>query len=139
MRYWTSFQEKWGFSEGESVPPDAWALRYVYVREINRLAAKLGSKVRLIAYDRGGFHNSLLIRRIDAKAVRKAQELDLCKGACNGGFEPRVSDWEDPESDEAMENAIDHFLCGDNEDLDELVEVDVSIKDEPDTVIHLSA
>jgi hypothetical protein len=139
MRYWTSFQTKWGFGEGESVPPDAWALRYVYVREINRLAAKLGSKVRLIAYDRGGFHNSLLIRRIDAKAVRNAQELDLCKGACNGGFEPKGRDWEDPDADEAMENAIDHFLSGDNEDLDQLVEVDVSIKDEPDTEIHLSA
>jgi hypothetical protein len=139
MRYWTSFQTKWGFGEGESVPPDAWALRYVYVREINRLAAKLGSKVRLIAYDRGGMHNSLIIRRIDANAVRDAQELDLCRGACAGGFEPKGRDWKDPESDEAMENAIDHFLCGDNKDLDQLVEVDVSIKDEPDTVIHLSA
>jgi hypothetical protein len=139
MRYWESFQTKWGFGEGETVPPDAWALRYVYVREINRLAAKLGSKVRLIAYDRGGHHNSLLIRRIDAEAVRKAQELDLCKGACFGGFEPKDRDWEDPDDDEAMTQAVGRFLCGDNEDLDQLVEVDVSIKDEPDTVIHLSA
>jgi len=139
MRYWTSFQTKWGFGEGESVPPDAWALRYVYVREINRLAAKLGSKVRLIAYDRGGFHNSLLIRRIDANAVRKAQELNLCKGSCFGGFEPKGRDWEDPNDDEAMTQAVEHFLCGDNEDLDQLVEIDVSIIDEPDTEIHLSA
>jgi len=139
MRYWESFQTKWGFGEGESVPPDAWALRYVYVREINRLAAKLNSAVRLIAFDRGGSHNGFLIRRIDAKAVRKAQELDLCRGACSGGFEPEPRNWEDSEDDEAMSEAIEHFRCGDHEDLDALVEVDVGIKDEPETVVHISA
>jgi len=55
-------------------------LRYVYVREINRLAGRLGSKVRLIAFDRGGMQNCLLIRRIDAKAVRNAQNSTCAAG-----------------------------------------------------------
>ncbi len=107
MRYWESFQTRWGFGEGESVPPDAWALRYIYVREINRLAEKLGSEVRLIAFDRGGHHNSFLIRRIAAKAIRSVQELDLCRGACSGGFEPEDRNWEDSEDDESMSEAIE--------------------------------
>ena len=92
MRYWGDFQSKGGFEDGDSVPPDTWSLRYVYVREINRFPAKLGSKIRLIAFDRGGTHNYLLIRRIDAKAVRNAQERELCSGSYSaeqaqlGGF-----------------------------------------------------
>jgi len=34
MKYWEEYQSKWGFGDGDAVPPDAWALRYVYVREI---------------------------------------------------------------------------------------------------------
>jgi len=139
MRYWEDFQSKGGFEDGDSVPPDAQALRYVYVREINRLAAKLKSKVRLVAFDRCGMHNCLLIRRIDAKAVRRAQERELCSGAYSGRLESGGSNWEDPEDDKFMTQAIDHFLCGDNEDLDELVEVNVRIKDGPKTRVQLSA
>lgn len=31
MKYWEEYQSKWGFGDGDAVPPDAWALRYVYV------------------------------------------------------------------------------------------------------------
>jgi hypothetical protein len=128
MRYWEDLNSKWGFGDGDDVPPDARALRHVYVREINRLAAKLKSKVRLIAYDGGGMHNNARILRISAKLVKDVQELDLCKGGGDEGFVPEGYDWEAQE-DEAMAQAIDHFLCGDNEDLDEMVEVDVRISD----------
>lgn len=139
MRYWVSFQSKWGFGEGESVPPDAWAMRYVYVREINRLAQRLGSAVRLLAYDRGGMHNSYLICRVNALGVVSVPELDLCKGSCCGGYEPEDRDWDEPADDAAMAEAIEHYVSGDYEDLDGLVEVDVSIKDEPETDIQISA
>jgi hypothetical protein len=55
------------------------------------------------------------------------------------GFEPKSRNGEDSEDDEFMTQAIDYFQCGDHEDLEELVEVDVSIKDEPETVVQLSA
>jgi hypothetical protein len=128
MRYWEDLNSRHGFGDGDDVPPDARALRHVYVREINRLAAKLRSKVRLIAYDGGGMHNNARILRISAKLVKDVQELDLCKGGGDGGFVPEGIDWE-CEDDKAMEKAVDHFLCGDNEDLDEMVEVDVRIRD----------
>jgi hypothetical protein len=132
MRYWEDFQSKGGFDDGDSVPPDAQALRYVYVREINRLAAKLKSKARLIAFDGCGMHNGLIIRRIAAKAVRNVQERELCSGAYSGRLKPSGRNWEDFPEDEAMTQAIAHFLCGEHEDLDELVEVGVRIRDEPE-------
>jgi hypothetical protein len=84
-------------------------------------------------------HNCLLIRRIDAKAVRGVKECDLCSGAYSGRLKPNGSNWEDFPGDEAMEKAIDHFLSGDNEDLDELVEVDVRIRDNLDRRARMSA
>jgi hypothetical protein len=80
MKYWDEFHSKWSFGEGECVPPEAWALRYVYVREINRLAAAGGSDVRLIAYDRPGCHSPYLICRVPAELVRNVPEKALCLG-----------------------------------------------------------
>lgn len=28
MKYWDEFQDKWGFNDGDSVPPDAWQIRW---------------------------------------------------------------------------------------------------------------
>ncbi len=53
MKYWDEYQSKWGFGDGDAVPPDAYLLRYVYVRELNRELVKRDSAVRLLAYDRG--------------------------------------------------------------------------------------
>jgi hypothetical protein len=129
MRYWDDLQSKWGFGDGDEVPPDARALRHVYVREINRVAAKLKSKVRLIAYDGCGMHNNARILRVSAELTKNVSELDLCSGGADDGFVPEGFDWDNVEDDNAMEKAIDHFLCGDNGDLDEMVEVNVRIRD----------
>ena len=32
MKYREDFQSKWGFGDGDAVPPDAYLLRKVYVR-----------------------------------------------------------------------------------------------------------
>lgn len=61
MQYYDDMQHKYGFSDGEAVPPDARECREVYIRFLNALAERLGSKVRAIAYDRGGVHNPYLI------------------------------------------------------------------------------
>ena len=44
MKYWDDFQTKWGFGDGDAMPPDAWACRAVYIRAINRLARKRGQQ-----------------------------------------------------------------------------------------------
>ncbi len=136
MKYWDEFHSKWSFAEGECVPPEAWALRYVYVREINRLAAEGGSAVRLIAYDRPGCHNPYLICRVPADLVRDVPEKALCMGVGRGGWEPG-KDWPEPDTDDPMQAAIDAALK--REDIDDLVEVDVSITDEPGADCYLSA
>lgn len=128
MKYWEEFQTKWGFGDGEAVPPDAWALRYVYVREINRLAAAKGSAVRLLAFDRGGMHNPYLICSVTAAAVAGVPEKDLCKGAWAGGWSPE-QDGEEPGEDDALLEAIQE--ARDRDGIDGLVDVKVSIDGEP--------
>ena len=137
MKYWEEYQCKWGFGDGDAVPPDAWALRYVYVREINRLAAAKGSAVRLIAYDRGGMHNPYLICRVPAGLVKDVPEPGLCKGSMCGGWVPAGNDWTEPAEDDAMLEAVEEALTSD--DIDGLVEVDVTFTDEPFETCHIAA
>lgn len=127
MIFWDDFMSKRGFGDGDNVPPDAVAVRYVYVREINRLAAKLGSKVRLIAFDGSGIHNNMRIHCVNAVAVAGVPELDLCKGEENGGYVPQGRGMEEAVIDEAMAAAVGHYESGAGEDLDEMAESDCSI------------
>ena len=55
------FNNKWGFSDGESFPPDAVAAREVYIQAINAHAERLNTSQRLVAFDRSGVHNPCLI------------------------------------------------------------------------------
>jgi len=123
MKYWEEFHDKFGFGDGDEVPPDAWAMRYVYIREINRIAKALGSAVRLFANDRSGLHNSYLIGRAAAKTVENVQELSLCKGLYRGSWDPG-SDCTEPDSDAAMDAAI---AAAEEMELEDLVSVKVTI------------
>ena len=38
MKYWGELQTKWGFGDGDAMPPDGNACREFYMREINRFA-----------------------------------------------------------------------------------------------------
>jgi hypothetical protein len=105
MKYWEDFQTKWGFGDGDSVPPDALMLRQVYVRELNRLLARRKSAVRLLAFDRPGMHNPLLIVRVTADMASGVPERKLHLGQLNGGWEPR-GDWHEPEPDAAYEAVL---------------------------------
>lgn len=108
MKYWEEFQSKWGFGDGDSIPPDACAIREVYVREINKLAAKRGSGVRLMAYDRSGMHNCYLITRVLLGLVKGIAPNRLCIGQFRGGFDIPVKyrNLPPPEDDSAMKKAI---------------------------------
>ena len=103
MKYFDEMQTKWGFGDGGLVPPDAEACRTVYVEALNQIAAKLGSELRAYAYDRPGAHNPFLI---------------LFRG------KDAQTDHEELEPDEPMVEAI--TCCG-VLDLDDLVEVQVTI------------
>jgi hypothetical protein len=125
VKYWEEFQSKWGFGDGDAVPPDAQACRHVYVREINRLADQKGSAVRLLAYDRPGMHNCYLIVRVPAELVQDVPTEKLCVGQWEGGWEPTDPNWKEPTADGAMESAIQAAF---DLDLDGYVETEVRVK-----------
>lgn len=125
MKYWDEFQSKWGFSDGDAVPPDARACREVYVREINRLAIEKGSKVRLLAWDRPGMHNCYLIVRVPAELVKDVAPQMLCVGQWQGGWEPADPSWKEAAADDAMEASMQTAF---DLDLDGYVETEVRVK-----------
>lgn len=61
MRYWDDMFNKFGFNDGEAVPPDAETCRQVYVQVVNKIAADLGSEWHVEPYDRAGVHNWCMI------------------------------------------------------------------------------
>jgi len=125
MKYWEEYQSKWGFGDGDAIPPDARACREVYVREINKRAAARGSAVRLLAFDRTGMHNCYLILRVAAEQVRDVPPELLCKGPWEGGWSmPTDSGWTETPDDEAMEEAIQEAF---ELDLDQYVETEVRV------------
>ena len=60
MKYWEDMSSKYGFSDGGAIPPDAEACREVYIKVLNGLLCKNGSKCRVIPFDRGGIHNCIM-------------------------------------------------------------------------------
>jgi hypothetical protein len=125
MKYWDEFQTKWGFSDGEAVPPDAKACREVYVREINTLAEQNRSAVRLLAWDRPGVHNCYLVVRVPAELVKTVPPGKLCVGQSDRGWSPADLDWKEPADDEALAAAIREAF---DLDLDAYVVTAVSVK-----------
>ena len=124
MKYWEEFQSKWGFADGDAIPPDARACREVYIREINKLAKRKGSSVRLLAYDRPGMHNCYLILRVDAEKAANIPPRRLYKGDPITCRTLMLDDWNEPPADDAMTEAIQEaYEMG----LDSLVVTEVRI------------
>ena len=124
MKYWEEYQSKWGFQDGDSVPPDALLLRQVYVGKLNRELLKRKSGVRLLAWDRPGMHNPLLIVRILAESVRKVPLGRLCVGQMAGGYDPEPG-WQEPEPDTVFDQVIE---AAQELDLDGMVETRVTLR-----------
>ena len=66
MKYWEDMQSKYGFAGGDATPPEAEACRNTYVMILNSCLRKHGSSIRVVPWDRGGVHNSILIVTIPA-------------------------------------------------------------------------
>lgn len=92
MMYWEEFQTKFGFNDGDSIPPDVEEKRAVYLNVVNILAEKYGSSVRYYPYDRPGMHNYYLVLLRDANVSEE---------------EAKSNNYEGPkDTDEAMDTAI---------------------------------
>lgn len=97
MHYWEDFQDKFGFNDGGATPPDAEICRDLYMRVVNKLAGQLDSQWRVIPFDHPT-HNGYRIyfRPVDWEPQRPDETDD------------EVIVWRDYETDEAMQQAIDH-------------------------------
>lgn len=78
MQYLSEMRTKYGFSDGEAIPPGIEIYREMYVKVINDLAEFLGSRYRAEAYDRVGVHNWCLIifKNLDNPELWDTDEYD---------------------------------------------------------------
>src|SRR5262249_8325871 len=106
---------KYGFQDGDAVPPDAWAARTVYVHALNVLLARHGSQVRVMAYDRPGVHNECMILTVTTRFYEQAG-VDVGE---QGGTEEDLAK-PDPAHHAAVEEAKELYL-------DQYVKVHVEI------------
>ena len=126
MDYYEDMTSKFGFSDGETVPPDASERREIYIRAINKIAAALGSKQRMVAWDRGGIHNWCLITPLLVDdLIQVGCNLDLLHDPVHIGLSyDRLVKLSPPEEDEAMQQAI---ITANGANLDQYVETVVTI------------
>lgn len=108
MNYYEEMSHKYGFQDGEAVPPDAWAARTVYVRALNVLLARHESQARVVAYDRPGFHNSCMI-----VLVTKGCHEQFGMQAVEQGLEEHLAEPDDAyyaAVEEAEELSLDQYV-----------------------------
>lgn len=115
------FNNKYGFDDGNAIPPDARAFREIIIRAVNRLAEQLESSQRLVAYDRPGWHNSCLIllhfkRDLDNAGIAPGQ-FHLHTDILNDTLSLSTAD---PQMELALEEAEEL-------ELDQYLEVQVAI------------
>lgn len=97
MKYFQEMDTKWGFEDGNCVPPDAEKCREVYIKVLNKLLEKNGSDCRIIEFDRPGVHNWCLWLRV-------------WKENLNSHEEHPVDDAWTKSVDEANEMGLDEFV-----------------------------
>jgi hypothetical protein len=81
MNYFDDMRGKHGFNDGEMVPAEAWKLRKLYARLINRRARRLGSAVRIEEYDRPGALNHCMLLVVSEGERRECAPDDAMCGA----------------------------------------------------------
>lgn len=87
MMYFEDMSSKWGFNDGEAVPPGAAVYRKVYVLVMNTLLKKHNSLVRLVAYDRGGVHNWCLVLLVPREMADSLSMDEIVSGSFNPSVE----------------------------------------------------
>lgn len=101
MKYSEDFNSKWGFGDGDSMPPDAHQVRTVNLFAANSLLAAVGSGYRLVPLDRAGMHNCWLWARRPvtdvAKLIKRVGLWDFCLGEWNSEkrFKIQEACWDD--------------------------------------------
>ena len=76
MKYFDEMDSKFGFGDGDAIPQEAEACRQVYVRVLNPLLKKHNSALRILPYDRGGCHNSIMWVRVPVACFDKVSAKD---------------------------------------------------------------
>ncbi len=116
MKYWEEYQIKWGFGDGDAMPPDAVQIRAVYVNAFNVLADAANTPNRLMALDRPGMHNCYLVRfapKTDMAGF-DTESKAFALGPWHGGWEQPESHWgADAVTTEAEDAVLDLMLDGD--------------------------
>ena len=121
VKYWDDFQSKWGFGDGDHLPPDALALRTVYTYAYNKLAAALGIGERMVPLDRPGMHNCYLLTFQSATVAGDLCDSDPRRFAKG----PWAGEWEQPDSHwERVRETEDESQSGDDRIMSVMVGMD---------------
>lgn len=114
MQYWGEMESKWGFSDGEAYPAGVVLYRDLYVKTVNRLAEKNGSEVRVVPFDRGGLHNTIMRINV-SKSWYEEEYLPKQTGQFFDAVEKvpvqvEIDDAMGKSIEEAMEMGVDDFV-----------------------------
>ena len=122
MRFWEDMQSKYGFGDGKAVPVEAFTCRNVYIWTVNKLAERNRSKVRCVAFNRDGCHNSCLILQVTLAQFKKLTPTQVIG---DGDWDVNAVCGKEPEpTDEAFEKAVEEAQ---ELNLDDYVEVKPTI------------
>lgn len=95
MKYYEEYFSKFGFDDGDSIPPDAEE-HWIQAQElVNTFAEKYLSEVRLVRFFRNGMHNPYLF-------FLASKDDPICK---DGGLLENTKDFTEVQRDEAFEKA----------------------------------
>lgn len=125
MQFWSEMDTKYGFSDGEAIPPGIETYREVYLRAMNALLKRFDSNIRVVAYDRGGCHNWCLFLRVNKDAYAKMMKANPASVLDGSGISITSSEvTTEPKPDEAYQKALGAAY---ELDLDDYVEVKVTV------------
>lgn len=117
MYHFDEYFNRYGFNDGNETPPDAVAIRTIYITVLNVLAEKKGSTVRVVAFD-CETHNPCRIGYMPLEKLEAWGWKDYTEDA---GVKPdsTIHDDEDYfkdfEADTAMQEAVEELEMDEDE------------------------
>ena len=105
MKYYSEYRTKWGFNDGESIPPDAEACWIENQRILNAFLEYRGSAVRCICWFRSGVHNPYLLLLVKREVFETLPEVNRLGEDCSQLPELQ-DDWSGEAGDDAYDQAI---------------------------------
>lgn len=110
MKYFEDYGSKFGFGDGDSLPPDAEAHWVENQRVLNALLEKHGSGVRTVCWFRHGMHNPFLLLRVPAELFGTFGTVFQNGRGCEG-LPELAGQWTEAEPDEGWHAALGEGLC----------------------------